>query len=378
MHCHETTKIIQLGGSLASPTNLSYLATAVDATVISSTGTDATLNLATNTLAGLMSPKDAMTVSKLLNSPLTIAQRNAVIPIAGMLAWVVDGVTKEYQYYDGSSWNPVGTTESNWITTTGVYTAIDDDRVIIGGAHTVTLPASPVQGESILFVPGNADWTTLNASFDSGTNTINNNNVFTLTGGEAITMVFDATSSDWKIVSGSTPVISPTSRLFADNTSVSPTTAGNPTVVEIAAFVGTTVDSIVYYNGTDISTNTPTYVYHVDASGNVTLLEKPSIVYNDQASSGFFDMASMRIAWGRVLSTGDNDQTVTFSASFLSVPAVTYSLEVQNGGNFTTGLGAGATEIKTVTTTNFVVNRDDTVGAVDSPIINYIAIGLKP
>jgi hypothetical protein len=300
------------------------------------------------------------------------------VAVTGMLAWIVDGTTKEYQFYDGTTWAPVGTTESNWVTTNGPYTAVDDDRIIIGGAHTITLPASPVQGESVLFVPGNADWTTLNASFDSGTNTVNNNNVFTLSGGEAITLVFDATSSDWKIVSGSTPVINPTTRLFADNTSVAPVIAGSPTVAEIAAFAGTVVDSIVYYNGTDISTNTPTYVFHIDASGNVTLLEKPAFYNNDQASSGYFDFETMRIAFGRVISNTDDDQLVNFAANFLVAPTVSCGIEVVNGGNFASNNGVPATSFKMVTTTGFTVNREDTIGAIDSPIINYIAIGLRP
>lgn len=67
---------------------------------------------------------------------------------------------------------------------------------------------------------------------------------------------------------------------FADDTTVAPATTGSPTVAEITTFTtaGSITDSIVYYTGTDTSTDTPTHVYHVDASGSVTLLLEPAAV----------------------------------------------------------------------------------------------------
>ncbi len=67
-------------------------------------------------------------------------------------------------------------------------------------------------------------------------------------------------------------------RLFADDTTVAPATAGAPTTAEILTFAGLNRDTIIYYTGTDVSTDAPTYVYHIDASGNVTMIEKPSAV----------------------------------------------------------------------------------------------------
>lgn len=71
-------------------------------------------------------------------------------------------------------------------------------------------------------------------------------------------------------------VLSANDRLFADNATVAPATAGEPTVAEITTFAGTNTDTIIYYTGTNTSTDTPTYVYHIDNSGTVTQLESPT------------------------------------------------------------------------------------------------------
>jgi len=65
-------------------------------------------------------------------------------------------------------------------------------------------------------------------------------------------------------------------RLFADDTTVSPASAGAPTVAEITTFAGTNRDTVIYYTGSDTDTDTPTYVFHIDSAGNVTTLQSPS------------------------------------------------------------------------------------------------------
>lgn len=69
----------------------------------------------------------------------------------------------------------------------------------------------------------------------------------------------------------------PKSRVFADDTTVAPATAGQPTEVEIAGFTtaGSITDAIVYYTGSDVAGDAPTHVYHVDKDGAVTLLRMP-------------------------------------------------------------------------------------------------------
>jgi hypothetical protein len=68
--------------------------------------------------------------------------------------------------------------------------------------------------------------------------------------------------------------LEPKERVFANNTLTAPAIAGKPTVGEIAAFllIGGYKDTIVYYTGTNVTTDPIKRVYHVDKLSNVTLL----------------------------------------------------------------------------------------------------------
>ena len=69
-------------------------------------------------------------------------------------------------------------------------------------------------------------------------------------------------------------------RVFASETAVGPAAAGSPTVAEVKAWNDGLAEpntaTLVYYTGTDTDGDDPTYVYDIDKSGNVTLLEQPS------------------------------------------------------------------------------------------------------
>lgn len=82
---------------------------------------------------------------------------------------------------------------------------------------------------------------------------------------------FDATGA---LVKGVDPG---KARVFLTNTSVAPASPGAPTLLEIAAAIGSNRDVVAYYNGTDVAgTPDPTHVYHVDSTGAVTLLQSPA------------------------------------------------------------------------------------------------------
>lgn len=91
---------------------------------------------------------------------------------------------------------------------------------------------------------------------------------------------------------------------------------------------------------------------------------------NDQAASGYFDIGTMRIVWGRVASTTDGDQVVVFPATFSVAPVVMSSMERD--------ANAGYGAVDNVTTSQFKFNRLDTINNEDNPFIHYFAIGLKP
>jgi len=59
-------------------------------------------------------------------------------------------------------------------------------------------------------------------------------------------------------------------RVFLDDTSVAPATAGEPTLAEIDAQKGTAVSTLLYYTGTDTATDVPTKTYWIDGAGVVT------------------------------------------------------------------------------------------------------------
>jgi hypothetical protein len=66
-------------------------------------------------------------------------------------------------------------------------------------------------------------------------------------------------------------------RHFLTNTIAAPAVAGRPSVAEVAAVVTVAErNKIVYYTGTDTSTDAPTYVFHVDKDLAVTQLDSPT------------------------------------------------------------------------------------------------------
>ncbi len=80
------------------------------------------------------------------------------------------------------------------------------------------------------------------------------------------------------------------SRVFMDDTTLAPTTAGNPTLAEVLVFANNLVpqyrDGIMYYTGNDSSTDTVEKVYHIDKVGNVTLIfnietAAPTVIVQD-------------------------------------------------------------------------------------------------
>lgn len=71
--------------------------------------------------------------------------------------------------------------------------------------------------------------------------------------------------------------LSPKDEAFADEGLVLPAIAGQPTEGEIATFASTNnvVDTLIYYTGTGTNTDPVTYLFYVDASGNVREIKSP-------------------------------------------------------------------------------------------------------
>lgn len=116
------------------------------------------------------------------------------------------------------------------------------------------------------------------------------------------------------------------------------------------------------------------YKLHKDLTG--TNLHNPNTTYiNDQVSSKYFDIGTMRIQWGEEAVAGDTAHTVTLPVAFADANYI-IAISIKAGGWTTGGAIATAMVFESKTTTTFDLNRDDEVTGTIT--IDWIAIGLKP
>jgi hypothetical protein len=104
-------------------------------------------------------------------------------------------------------------------------------------------------------------------------------------------------------------------RVFLSNTAVAPALAGSPTINEISTAAGTNRNEILYFTGTDVGTDAPTHIYHIDKSGAVTLLMEP------------FVQAPSSDAFNRITTGSDglhhySGSTLTFIGDTATAPAI--------------------------------------------------------
>lgn len=64
-------------------------------------------------------------------------------------------------------------------------------------------------------------------------------------------------------------------RVHLSETAVAPAVAGLPTLAEITTAAGANRGRLLYYTGTDAGTDTPTHVYTIDSTGDITVVEDP-------------------------------------------------------------------------------------------------------
>ncbi len=77
----------------------------------------------------------SVTTTTFAGSPLTIAQRNALTASAGDLVYVNDGLTNEYQFYNGTAWVAIGSGGSSTVD----LTIIDGSTNAVSGMQFLML-----------------------------------------------------------------------------------------------------------------------------------------------------------------------------------------------------------------------------------------------
>tara|TARA_R100001377_G_scaffold30893_1_gene16856 strand:+ start:566 stop:1288 length:723 start_codon:yes stop_codon:yes gene_type:complete len=108
---------------------------------------------------------------------------------------------------DGTNWFELDTSTNTWSEKTSAYTAFAGDNLFVdtsGGAITVTLPASPAQGNEVAFIDSEGTFDTNNLTVEPGSSNkimaqgSNGDEMVVDTNGAAFTLVYQDSTFGWR------------------------------------------------------------------------------------------------------------------------------------------------------------------------------------
>lgn len=155
-------------------------------------------------------------------------------------------------------------------------------------------------------------------------------------------------------------------------------TLTNKSLVDSSTKIIDEIDNtkVAQFEASGIATGTSRKYSLPNKDGTMALLSD-ILPINDKATSGYLDIASLRVQWGKVVGAGNGNLTVTLPAPFANN---TYTVTANCNDNSTTAVIGITIRSSSRTTTSFTVYRAyANPGAVGSAGegFDWVAIGLK-
>lgn len=169
-----------------------------------------------------------------------------------------------------------------------------------------------------------------------------------------------------------------TVRHFMSDTALTPTSAGEPTLAEVQAYLTANLIKgvLVYYTGTDLDTDSATYIYDVDSSGSAIVVKEPAVVAPLGISTVSMNASQALTTWNRFYNissaTGDFVLTMPPSANADQTGDV---LEIFNSSENYISIAADASDTVEGSATPMVIQPNGAVTVKTLSFNKIIVIG---